>query len=122
MKSEAGRKTVRYDKAYAMTPDQNEWYEAMIGSTLEQYYPGYVWFVHVEKGMVYITCPYINKEKGFVYSLQGLCKETPDKMRHMVMQAGGEILERYGVSRVRMNAEEINTAERDIKGNMIDDE
>ena len=120
MKSEANKKTIRYDKSYQMTKEQNEWYEAQVGAYLEKTYPGYWWVTHCENGVLTVTCPSANKKMGFDIPLIKLCPMGKIDF-HLIMLAGGEVLERHRLNRVRGNLEEINHAERDILGNMKHD-
>lgn len=121
MKSEANKNTIKFDPAYQMTVEQNEWYEAQIGACLEKNYRGYLWFVHVENGIVQVTCPSANKEYGFTISLRDL-HDTGNLNLHKIMLAGGEILERHRLNRVRANHEVLANAPRNIKDNMYFDD
>lgn len=120
MKSEANKKTIKYDKSYSMTQQQNEFYEATVGAYLEKTYPGYWWVTHCEKGVMTVTCPSANKEYGFQFPISKLYSSGHIDL-HEIMLAGGEILERHRLNRMRGDLEEIRHADRDLKGNMKHD-
>lgn len=115
MKSEARKNKIRYDKASHMTQEQKDLVEAQAGAALEQAYPGYVWWLHVNHGgVLQVLCAFANKQYGVEIPLPRLSK-------HLLIMLGGELLERMRLSRQRADLEHLRNADRNIKGDMIVD-
>lgn len=114
MKSEARKQKLHYEKA--LTQDRKDLIEGTVGAFLEKTYPGYMWWVHVEQRLLIVKCIFASKEMGFVCRADKLSENM-----HEIMLAGGEILERYRLSRNRVDTEMINNAPRNIKGDMLHD-
>lgn len=76
------------------------WIAKKIGSALVNKYPGRQWGVRVDVpgGVMVILCPSVSNEKGYHMHLKG---DTINTMELRAIRAGGEILERYGISRER---------------------
>ena len=69
-----------------------------VGEHLNKHYPGHLWAVHVRGGVVMVQNLLLSGKWGFILKEKDL---DPDLK--MVMRAGGELLERYNVSRGRLS-------------------
>jgi hypothetical protein len=87
----------------------NNQIEAHCGQILSKLYPGYRWYVEakIKAGIVTIQNQTLGGEKGYVLPISKVINETDGN--HLVMVAGGEILERHGLARGprRVYADEI---------------
>ena len=94
------------------------WIANKIGTALVNTYPGRQWGVRVDLpgGVMVILCPSVSSEKGYHLHLKG---DTIDTMEARAVRAGGEILERYGISRNRRVDEK--AIEADLKFNFKDE-
>ncbi len=65
-------------------------------STLETFYPAHIWRVIISErgGVVQVTLPAIPTRQGFILHTNKI-----DPEMRSVMRAGGELLERYAISR-----------------------
>ena len=75
-------------------------------------YPGYQWSVETRGGLLTVRCGDAVGKYGFHLRL----RECDDEK---IKSAAGEILERYGLSRRRLNVDEIATAKRNFAGDMV---
>lgn len=94
------------------------WIAKSVGTKLVQHYPGREWNVKVDTrgGMLVIICPTVSREKGYHLRLD----RTMNDLQAAAVRAGGEILERHGVTRARSFDETIaETLKRDLKDNVI---
>lgn len=94
------------------------WMASKIGTALVQAYPKRQWGVRVDLpgGVMVILCPSVSNEKGYHMHLKG---DTIHTMELRALRAGGEILERYGISREkRVDEKQI---EADLKLNYKDE-
>ena len=71
-----------------------------VSEVLERHYPGWCWLVGVEQGMVRIHSFKLSTLEGY-----RLRPEEIDNDYRRVVDAGGEILERFGMPRGRYNHE-----------------
>lgn len=81
---------------------------------LVKYYPGWAWYadMHSMAGVLYIKNPNLSTEKVYVIKLKlGM------NLSREVIEAGGEILERYGQPRGPKNRDNSRSLDRDAKGN-----
>jgi len=95
------------------------WTAKAIGETLVKNYPKRQWGVNVDipGAMVVITCPSLSHTHGYHIAMKNDNIETLCKR---AVNAGGEILERYGISRGRVfNPEHLETLERMPSGDAI---
>lgn len=92
-----------------------------IADVLEKQYPGYLWMVHVSvrTGLIDIKNMLLTGKYGYTIKLTGLF--SWDSLRDKVIQAGGEILERYDMPRSRFDAEKFGALERGFNGLPIGD-
>lgn len=91
----------------------------IIGDFLVKTYPGYLWRVNADiiGGIVNILCNDVSTEMGCTLMTRALT--DPVAAEKLVRKAGGEILERARLHRGRMKEDEVATAQRDIRGNII---
>lgn len=97
---------------------KEEWGNQRVSKTvteiLLQHYPAYVWAATAAGGQVVIQNLTLSGQWGFVKNIKDL---TPKL--HEIVMAGGEILERYKVSReVKMPDEALKFLARDFRGNV----
>lgn len=83
-----------------------------VADTLNKHYPGHLWAVRIENSVVHVFNLALSGRWGFV-----LHKAKIDPEMKVVMRAGGEILERYRVSRGRMRPDEYSALKTDAIGN-----
>ena len=96
-----------------------ETFRDIAGETLKQAYPGYYWGVRVlsTQGVMQIVLLSATSRYGFtlkladIYSASDLSKE--------VMRAGGEMLERFGLSRKGLNKAEYMAKRFNARGEML---
>ena len=88
-----------------------------LGETLLKKYPGYRWFVDVNMkgGIAGITLPAISTEYGMQIHLD---KHTFD-LENAAINAGGELLERFGLNRTMNKEEEALNLAKDARGNAM---
>jgi hypothetical protein len=77
---------------------------------LHKHYPGWLWGVHVDDvgGVMKVLLLSVSGSWGFVIKLKDL-----DPEYRMVMRAGGEILERFNLSRRARRLGDISNLQRD---------
>lgn len=111
------RNSLRYSKAAQMTPVQKELIEAKAGRHLIAVYPGHLWHVECEGGLLQIQCPSVNKVYGFTMKLEDI-----DVDLMALTRAGGEILERSRVARHKAaTLDDIGSADRNLLGDIDPD-
>ena len=90
------------------------WMAKHLGSALVRTYPGRQWGVQInlEGGLLVVLCPSLSNEKGYHILLKG---DTIHALELKTLRAGGEILERYNVSRNR------DVEEADIEEGLVRD-
>lgn len=96
------------------------WICKQIGDTLVRTYPNRQWGVEVDipGQMVIIMCPSLSLEKGYHISMMG--DRTINDLQQRAIRAGGEILERYGISRDRrFNHDVIDSMDEYFNGEKI---
>lgn len=94
------------------------WMAQQIGEELVLHYPGYKWAVQVNApgGVAYIRNMNVDGDKGFIIHLAG--KNAHD-LQMQAIKAGGEMLERYGLTRGQARIAELAGMERDFMGRGI---
>lgn len=92
---------------------------AIVGRELCTHYPGHAWRVDADhrKGLVDILNLSLSGKYGFRIEMKGMFS-APD-LQKLAMRAGGEILERYNVSRSEFNADEMNNLPVDETGQTV---
>ncbi len=86
-----------------------------VGDVLHQHYPGHLWGVNMQDGLVQVMNLALSGKWGFT-----LKEELMDPEDRKIVMAGGELLERFTVSRGKMNANEMNDKIRDARGEVIE--
>lgn len=91
-----------------------------VADTLHKHYPGHLWGVNVDErgGIVTVHNLSLSGRWGFVLKIRDLV--LADDLRK-VMQAGGEILERYRLRRGARRDGDLMELQRDIFGNKVFD-
>lgn len=95
------------------------WMAKAIGTKLVNVYPGRQWGVQVncEGGMLIVSCPSLSTERGYHIKLAG---QNILDLEARAVQAAGEILERYNVSRKRViDDSELENLDRDWQDKVI---
>jgi hypothetical protein len=84
-----------------------------IAEALYKKYPGYVWMVNADNGnnIATIQLGGVTGQHGFYVHLDKLTAGM-----EQIMRAGGEVLERYKLTRGRRNDTEIGSLVRDFAG------
>lgn len=92
--------------------------ERAIGEILVKKYPGFKWIVDadVANNVAYITVAQLVSDRCYVIHLDQM-----DNDGKMVIRAGGEILERFYITRGKMRANEMATLKRDARGEHVYD-
>ena len=80
---------------------------------LFKHYPGHEWLVDIAGGVMNIRSANLSTNYGFV---QRLDEVTPRNFDNKVMQAGGEVLERFGMPAKRMDIQIYKELPRDLRG------
>ena len=84
---------------------------------LEKKYPGWLWAVHTMDGVVVVKSMRLSGNWGFV-----LHQDKIDNDYKAVMRAGGELLERFRMSRKKFNQEKyLSDLKMDYKGSLNGD-
>lgn len=76
-----------------------------VGDTLFKHYPNHLWGVHVTQGIISVKNLGLSGQWGFVLHITKIISATD--LDDKLMRAGGEILERYKLSREKMNADRV---------------
>lgn len=86
---------------------------------LYKHYPGHLWMVKADdgQGVVFIFNARISGSEGYILHIENLTNYTI--LEHRVMQAGGEVLERFGMSRGRVKENDAKDIIRDYKGEAL---
>ena len=87
---------------------------------LMKHYPGFMWGVYANKehGMVTVRNFTLSGEWGFMLHYDKVVEDVEDKL---TIHAGGEILERYRVSRGRANGDHLDSLPTDFAGRILVD-
>jgi len=87
-----------------------------IGEHLTKKYPGHLWKVVVNQGVVFIHNLMLSGNWGFTIK-----QEHIDNDYIAITKAGGELLERYRISRGRLKEQEVLDMPRDFAARPIGD-
>jgi hypothetical protein len=92
-----------------------------MAETLHAAYPGHMWGVHVQgtQGVADIRNLALSGDWGFRIKLPAIYSASEFKRK--VLLGGGELLERYRVSRGRVDHDQIDALPTDISGRIIVD-
>jgi hypothetical protein len=93
----------------------------MAGEALQKHYPGYWWAVQADEktGMCDIRCMQLSGAYGYRLHFKKIF--SPTQFQKRVMQAGGEILERYRQSRKGFHLDQYMNLPTDRFGRLIGD-
>ena len=93
---------------------------AQVLNALMHAYPGYEWFVEVNfEGGICTVKPEFAGQWGYVLHLNAAASSS--EFEKMAVWAGGELLERYNLSRVRADEAAIEALPTDARGFAIGD-
>ena len=92
-----------------------------MAETLHAAYPGHMWAVACDgkTGMADVRNLYLSGNWGFRLKLRDIYSAS--EFKRDVIRAGGELLERYRMSRGRMNADHLMAHPTDFAGRLIAD-
>ena len=92
------------------------YWAARMGITLMRAYPGHGWEVEVDsfQGIAKIFNRHMSPIQGYILKLKEIELATIDKR---IVRIGGEILERFGLSREVFEADKIRQIQQDTMGN-----
>lgn len=92
-----------------------------VAEALNEHYPGHLWAVNCqgENGIMTIHNLMLSGQWGFTLKLDN--SYSASDLRKRAIMAGGEILERYKVSRGRINHEHMATMNTDFAGRILGD-
>lgn len=94
-------------------PTPAEQFVAMrIAQLLQAKYPGHLWGVHVKRSVATIHNMALSGSHGYLLHMDKF--RTEDDFNNKVIRAGGEILERFAVSRGKVRADELLNLKRDF--------
>lgn len=98
------------EPAAVYTALREHWIAHCLGRALKKAYPGRDWLVKVdaEGGIASVHCPHISMEYGFVIHLDKPAKFLEKK----AIQYGGELLERFRLSRAKAQEGDIDDLPR----------
>lgn len=87
-----------------------------MADTLHKHYPGHFWAVHVDSwsGLATVRNMMLSGDWGFILKLGRIYSAT--QFDKAVVNAGGELLERYRVSRGRIDEEKLAYLPVDFSG------
>lgn len=107
-------KLIVADEAEAAKAVQADNVARTIGASLRRHYPGRNWYVDVnmDGGIATVKCCDISMDWGYVLHLTNTNYELAEKAK----TAGGEILERFRLSRDWRGSADILNIERDVRG------
>lgn len=90
-----------------------------VAETLHKHYPGYLWGVAINQGIVDIRC--LNLSGTWGYTLHLPKSYSASDWDRQVLRAGGEILERYRQRRGQHNPQDVLAAKRDFAQRLVFD-
>jgi hypothetical protein len=95
----------------ARTEKIEMWIAKQLGTALVKAYPGYEWSVHVDAigGVICVVNPSVSTLKGYHLHMKG---DTVQDLQIRAVEAGGEILERYGLRRGKVDVAAIENLDR----------
>lgn len=85
-----------------------------IAEYLHKHYPGHLWAVMVEKGIITIKNLALSGQWGFI-----LHQDKIDNDGRDIVRAAGELLERYNLHRGKLKENEFMDLKRNFKGEII---
>lgn len=96
----------------------NESIARTVAEVLDKHYPGHAWAVSADvmQGIVKVHNLNLSGEWGFILKMDNLINDPTERP---IVNAGGELLERFNISRGEMRYHEIDSAKRDLRGAAI---
>lgn len=91
-----------------------------MAETLHRHYPGHLWAVTCEQGVATVRNLLLSGQWGFV--LRVAEQYSASEFERNVIRAGGEVLERYRLSRGRLRDEEYENLPADFAGRITFDD
>ena len=87
------------------------WTAKQLGTALVKAYPGHEWSVHVDAigGVICVVNPSVSTLKGYHLHMKG---DTINDLQRRAVEAGGEILERYGLGRGKVKIADLADLDR----------
>ncbi len=89
-----------------------------VSEVLDKHYPGHAWAVQADvmQGIVKVHNLKLSGEWGFMLMMDDLMNDPTERP---VVNAGGELLERFKLSRGRAQEDEIENLQRDMRGDAL---
>lgn len=96
----------------------NESIAKNVAEVLDKHYPGHAWAVNADvmQGIVKVHNLNLSGEWGFILKMDALLNDPTERP---IVNAGGELLERFNISRGEMKSHEIDSVQRDLRGAAI---
>lgn len=88
-----------------------------MAETLHRHYPGHLWAVNVQGSVANVLNLSLSGRWGFTLHIPS--QYSASDFDRQVMRAGGEILERYRLTRGRMRPDDIESLPVDAAGNIM---
>ncbi len=89
-----------------------------VAEALEREYPGYAWCVNVNRSMVDVRALRLDGEWGFGMHVPGTGFYSASAMEAKAKRLAGELLERFGQRRGRINLSALEAERRDFAGRL----
>lgn len=91
----------------------------IVSEELVKHYPGHLWAVNVQSQHGVITVKNLNLSgnRGFLLHYRNM--KSFDDVKRNAMQSGGEILERFQLSRGALRQTELKSLKRDVPGRFV---
>ena len=91
----------------------------LVSEELTKHYPGHVWAVNVQSqhGVITVKNMNLSGNRGFLLHYRNM--KSYDEVKRQAMWAGGEILERYQLSRGRFNMTEYRGLKQSVPGRFV---
>jgi hypothetical protein len=90
-----------------------------MAAALHGAFPGYVWGVHVDGGLATVRLMHVSGQWGYVIKLTD--QYSASDFKRQVVQAGGEILERFCLKTGRADPNQVADMKYDCAGRAIGD-
>lgn len=91
-----------------------------MAETLHRNYPGHLWAVTCEDGVMTVRNLLLSGQWGFVLKMRE--QYSASELARQVKRAGGELLERYRLSRGQLRDDEYENLPTDFAGRLMADE
>lgn len=88
-----------------------------VAETLHATYPGHLWAVNPQSGCIMVRNVALSGMWGFVLHIPAIYSAS--EFKRQVIMAGGEILERYKMSRGEFKAAEYAELKTDFRGHFV---